>query len=1006
MGERVGQITKEPEVKQSNSRVRRTERLRSMDPLVNHILFLQRTAGNQAVSRLMKSGALQAKLRIGQPGDKYEQEADQVADAVMRMPEPGVQRQPEGEEGDESLQAKPLADQITSLVQRQVEPEEEEEEEETLQTKPLVNQITPLVQVQRQEEPEEEEEMIQAKPLSKEITPFVQRQVEPEEEEEETLQTKPLVDQITPLVQVQRQEEPEEEEEEEMLQAKSREDATPEVTNDLESQINAIRGGGRPMGESERAYFEPRFGADFSQVKVHTGEQAAESSRAVNAKAYTIENDIVFQEGQYAPGTSVGQRLMAHELTHVVQQTRGLSSEATGRVQEKKNRMHEDSETDTEIIQRNLKRKHPLVATRESDQINKLLLRNVSLPSHIERKTNHQQPISVSNIPEFAGNATIRRWSGYEHKAFGDLAGRMAAAHRDKFKINLGFVTSKQHGKSGTLEHGLSAGATKTPGDKKNLKSRGLTDKEGKLKVSDEVLGVSYGTKSKSMSLGTGTEISGDQRKSAASLANTENADHLSGCGMIELASSNINHFFPLAAKEWGKHHQKAKATALAARAAYKKNGKNMGDKLTKMALQLEAFGLHFLQDSYAAGHQYPRALNMITKEDKGILSASGIYGLTQAKSYHDALNKIPDGIDLEVGGKFHGDDTADSRDNRVAIETYNSLVEVLSPIAGIRPGEVGGEPPRANYGPDVNKIMQDPAARDIWFSLEHSLHEYMLWIGLPWESFLEHARNNKDGTVTTDAGSTFTVAEILDAWNNRKGANSQKFITNMLMLGIESEKTGILDHNADDNIINALTNEKGQLDVNRVPTNLTKEQVVKLCKALIDGACVGTDEDAVLFILRRQNHAVFKQAVKELKTDYIDSGLDGIQWDTFLLLCAGRYPAGANLGAYLIASEKNDDAARMLITGGEGVKKVAMSKLADEEWIGIIKALLSGKCGDDDENAIVRIVYYLVTMKKNAKLIHYAIGPSEMDKGVDGKQWDQIRSIMKKGGFKWSWWG
>jgi len=89
VGKRVSQIVKPPEVKQSNSnsRVRRTKRLQSMDTLANRILFMQRTAGNQAVSRLMRSGALQAKLRIGQPGDKYEQEADRVADEAMRMPE-------------------------------------------------------------------------------------------------------------------------------------------------------------------------------------------------------------------------------------------------------------------------------------------------------------------------------------------------------------------------------------------------------------------------------------------------------------------------------------------------------------------------------------------------------------------------------------------------------------------------------------------------------------------------------------------------------------------------------------------------------------------------------------------------------------------------------------------------------------------------------------------------------------------------------------------------------
>jgi hypothetical protein len=61
---------------------------------VEQILHLQRTIGNQAVTRLIRSGVIQAKLTIGQPGDIYEQEADQVADRVMRMTEPGIQRQP------------------------------------------------------------------------------------------------------------------------------------------------------------------------------------------------------------------------------------------------------------------------------------------------------------------------------------------------------------------------------------------------------------------------------------------------------------------------------------------------------------------------------------------------------------------------------------------------------------------------------------------------------------------------------------------------------------------------------------------------------------------------------------------------------------------------------------------------------------------------------------------------------------------------------------------------
>jgi flagellar motor protein MotB len=260
MGGLTIQYARLPETKRNSPlRIQRAKSSQQIKSPADRILFLQRTIGNQAVQRLIKSGTLQTKLKIGQPGDMYEQEADRVADAMMRMPEPGVQRQ--------------------------VEPEEEEEE--TLQSKPVINQITPLVQVQRQEEPEEEEEkMLQAKPLAKEITPLVQRQVEPEKEEEE-------------------------------LQAKATSSHLSETNPNLESKVHSLRGGGQPLSENDRAYFEPRFGRDFSQVRVHTNAKAAES---VNARAFTVGQDVVFGAGQYTTGISAGRRLLAHELTHVVQQ--------------------------------------------------------------------------------------------------------------------------------------------------------------------------------------------------------------------------------------------------------------------------------------------------------------------------------------------------------------------------------------------------------------------------------------------------------------------------------------------------------------------------------------------------------------------------------------------------------------------------------------------------------------------------------------------------------------
>jgi hypothetical protein len=80
---------------------------------------------------------------------------------------------------------------------------------------------------------------------------------------------------------------------------------------------------GQPLDAGTRAFMEPRFGQDFSQVRVHTGSRAAESAQAVNALAYTVGRNVVFGTGQYAPGTNEGGRLLAHELTHVVQQDRG-----------------------------------------------------------------------------------------------------------------------------------------------------------------------------------------------------------------------------------------------------------------------------------------------------------------------------------------------------------------------------------------------------------------------------------------------------------------------------------------------------------------------------------------------------------------------------------------------------------------------------------------------------------------------------------------------------------
>jgi hypothetical protein len=88
----------------------------------------------------------------------------------------------------------------------------------------------------------------------------------------------------------------------------------------VESHIDSLRGGGHPLPESTREYFEPRFGRDLNQVRIHSGSRANAAAEGVSARAFTLGNDVVFGDGHYAPGTSSGTRLLAHELAHVVQQ--------------------------------------------------------------------------------------------------------------------------------------------------------------------------------------------------------------------------------------------------------------------------------------------------------------------------------------------------------------------------------------------------------------------------------------------------------------------------------------------------------------------------------------------------------------------------------------------------------------------------------------------------------------------------------------------------------------
>jgi hypothetical protein len=180
------------------------------------LLQLQRTRGNRYVQRLvarLRGGTgpvIQPQLVVGPVGDKYEQEADQVAARIMQMP------------------------------------------------------VNEAGQVQRTT-------------LAEELTP-VQRQSD------------------------------------------AGDGAGLQVAPEIEQRI-AHPGGGQPLPETVRQSLEPRFGADFSGVRVHTDAAADQLNHSLQAQAFTAGQNIFFRRGGYAPGSASGQRLLAHELTHVVQQT-------------------------------------------------------------------------------------------------------------------------------------------------------------------------------------------------------------------------------------------------------------------------------------------------------------------------------------------------------------------------------------------------------------------------------------------------------------------------------------------------------------------------------------------------------------------------------------------------------------------------------------------------------------------------------------------------------------
>ena len=255
-------------------------RLQGFPAPVRPALPLQTAIGNRAVQGLVALARLQPKLTISAPGDAYEKEADALAEQVPKSRAIGAASGRASNDGDrEAMPGR-------SAVGHNLAPD--------------LLLRTPIWTIQR---------TLGNRGLAGVLRQTLAQQAIPE------LRRKCAVGN---------------ESEQECSEcgnrlAREREAASESAGSEAPAIVgDVLKTPGQPLAESARRALEPRFGYDFSRIRVHDGPEAAESASAVKAAAYTVGNHIVFGPGRYAPGTNEGDRLLAHELTHTIQQTGGV----------------------------------------------------------------------------------------------------------------------------------------------------------------------------------------------------------------------------------------------------------------------------------------------------------------------------------------------------------------------------------------------------------------------------------------------------------------------------------------------------------------------------------------------------------------------------------------------------------------------------------------------------------------------------------------------------------
>ena len=234
---------------------------------------------------------VQAKLNIGKPHDKYEVEADRTADKIIAKKQNTSQ--------DSFFSPSPF---VQKKLAKDLQKQEEINQE--IQQKPLVDCISPVVQLEKEDKlqnkldnPKKEE----SKTSEIFTAPKSLIQNKPEEEVQQKIE-----------------DETQAKEDEQKVQMSASGDTTPR--DNLESKLNTSKGGGSSLPKSTKSEMESGFGADFSKVKIHNDSNAVQMNKQLGSQAFANGNNIYFNEGKYNPNSQSGKHLLAHELTHTVQQ--------------------------------------------------------------------------------------------------------------------------------------------------------------------------------------------------------------------------------------------------------------------------------------------------------------------------------------------------------------------------------------------------------------------------------------------------------------------------------------------------------------------------------------------------------------------------------------------------------------------------------------------------------------------------------------------------------------